>query len=241
MLFEFPLITLVLLAAVVLIFVWLPFKWRARAGVTPGLINVHGRKYTYEMGDFMLRYGGASEFSGIEIVLPKRLPHIFLDAHHNDTTVTKEYVFDASNRISLEGDFDNYFQAYAPAQHKVLALSILSPDVLQALKRNATKYDIEIVEDKVRLMVPNKHIRRDEAAKEELLYVAELLMIEIDHRLKSWNEDSLEGDTMLDVRATHALPVSKHLWLRRHLLAILTSLGIALLILVLYYEVAAKR
>lgn len=240
MLLEFPALMLLLMLLCIASLVWLPYRWHVRAGVTPGLIDVHGRKYSYEIGDFMLRYGGSSEFSGIEVVLPKRLPHIFLDAHHNNQTATKEYVFDHQNRLSLEGDFDQYFQAYAPAQHKVLALSILSPDVLQVLKRSATKYDIEIIDDKVRLMVPGHHIGRDEAAKEELLYVAELLLIEIDHRLQSWNESSLQGDTMLDVRAMHAVPLGRHVRVRRRLLLLAVSLLIAALVLVLYYEVVAQ-
>jgi hypothetical protein len=167
------------------------------------------------MGDHLLRYGGASEFAGIEIGLPKRLPHIFLDAHQNDRGVTHEYIYDTSNRLSLEGDFDRYFQAYVPAQHKVLALSILTPDVLQVLMQSVNKFDVEIINDKVCLMVPGKQIARDGAAKNELLHAAETLLIEIDHRLQSWSESSMTGDTMLDIRASRAMPVAGRWWLRR--------------------------
>jgi hypothetical protein len=165
----------------------------------PGALKVKGHRYSYEMGDMLLRFGGASTFTGMDIHLPKRLPHIYLDAYANDHRGRPEFVFDKDDKISLEGDFDEYFQAYAPKQHKSLALSILSPDVLQTFKKTAYKYDIEIMEDHVRLIVFGVPVSRNEQMQGELLKAAKAIMKEVDHRLQSWDESSLTGDTSLDV------------------------------------------
>lgn len=172
---------------------------RGPGSAVPGILKVKKHKYSYEIGDLLLRFGGATTFAGMDIHLPKRLPHIYLDSYANDRRGRPEFVFDQEDQISLEGDFDEYFRVYAPKQHKSLALSILSPDVLQTFKRTAFKYDIEIMEDHVRLIVFGVPVSRNEEMQEDLLKAAKAIMKEVDHRLESWKESSLTGDTSLDV------------------------------------------
>jgi hypothetical protein len=187
----------------------MPMAGRSRGGGMSGFLKIGKHPYPYEMGDQILRYGGSASFSGIDVLLPKRMPHIFLDAHHNDKGLRPEFVFEKDNKISLEGNVDHTFQAYAPKQHKSLALSILGPDILELFIKHAYKFDVEIMEHHMRLIVPDQMISRDEKAQHELLAAAKIVMKKLDHRLKSWNESNLTGDTSLDVRR-----VNEHRWQR---------------------------
>lgn len=177
----------------------MPMAAKSRGSGWPGTLHVGKHTYQYEMGDQILRYGGMATFSGIDILLPKRMPHLFLDAHANDRGRRAEFVFADDNRLSLEGDFDSVFQAYAPKQHKQLALSILAPDVLQVFMRHSHRFDIEIIEHHVRLIVPDAMVSRDEKLQKEVLLAAKAIMKKVDRRLASWKESSLHGDTTLDV------------------------------------------
>jgi hypothetical protein len=177
-----------------------PVMGKSSGSVIPGTLKIGKHNYSYELGDLILRYGGATFFSGIDIHLPKLLPHIYLDAYQNNRLGRRpEFVYDKEDQISLEGNFDQYFKAYAPKQHKVLVLSILSPDVLEKLMTCVYKYDIEIIENHVRLIVRGEQVSRNEVIQEDLLKAATIVMKEIDHRLKSWQDSSMVGDTALDV------------------------------------------
>jgi hypothetical protein len=185
-----------------------PMANRSQGSARADVLKIKKRTYTYELGDNLLRFGGASFFSGMDIHLPKALPHIFLDAQANDPALQRaEYIFEDDDKVSLEGDFDKYFQAYVPKEHKQLALSILTPDVLQVLKRSAFKYDIEIMDRHVRLIISTDNVlmSRNEKMQDDILKAARAVMKEIDERLQTWQESSLTGDTALDVKK-----VNKH-------------------------------
>ena len=49
--------------------------------------------------------------------------------------------------LSLEGDFDNYFTLYCPAQFEQDALYVITPDLMALLIDQATPFDVEIAED----------------------------------------------------------------------------------------------
>jgi hypothetical protein len=199
--FQILLGILFVLGGIAAVVMWvMPMAGRTAGSGWPGVLAVGKRRYPYEMGDQLLRYGGMASFSGIDILLPKRLPHIFLDAHANNHGHQPQFEFEGDNRISLEGDFDHVFRAYAPKQHKQLVLSILGPDVLELFMKHASRFDVEIIEHHVRLIVPDQMVSRDEKVQKDLMAAAKVIMKKVDHRLVSWHESSLQGDTTLDVR-----------------------------------------
>jgi len=82
--------------------------------------------------------------------LPRKLPNIILDAKHNDFLGRRSStprVIAKTQRISLEGNFDDYFDLYAPSTHRIDALYVFTPDVMQAVMSSAYKYDCEIVDN----------------------------------------------------------------------------------------------
>lgn len=77
----------------------------------------------------------------------KTFPHIFLDSHYKEKFLyaIDKRTFYQSQRVSLEGDFNNYFQLYAPEGIHIDALTILSPDTMKILRDNLHEFDVEII------------------------------------------------------------------------------------------------
>lgn len=147
------------------------------------------RRYKYTIGNNLERYGLQSRsFHGIDIDLPKEFPHIYLDGHKGDKRHGPELVLSNAQKISLEGDFDKYFQAFVPSGYESLALSILSPDVMQTLLKSSDKYDVELFGSHLRLITKSK-IHNQPLLQAELLSSAQVVLDEVAHRLRSWSDD----------------------------------------------------
>lgn len=98
-------------------------------------------------------YKRASVYYGVmSAQLPRALPNVFFDSKKARRRQFR-FHFRASQKHSLEGDFDRYFVTYFPENYKVDSLSFISPDVMLAL-REAADYDIEIVGDRLFLYGP---------------------------------------------------------------------------------------
>lgn len=76
------------------------------------------------------------------ITLPRRLPHMVLDATRNGRgMVTRPR---AGQALSLEGDFDSHFRLYAPNGYERDALYVFTPDLMALLIDEAGDLDVEI-------------------------------------------------------------------------------------------------
>lgn len=89
-------------------------------------------------------------FGFVRIKLPRRLPHMVLDATANN--LFKRFsnlpkTFNSNQKLSLEGDFDKYFTLYAPAEYKTDALYVFTPDIMQLFIVNAHTFDAEVIDD----------------------------------------------------------------------------------------------
>lgn len=107
-----------------------------------------------EMGNYTYVTGGGKSRSThnrgfIKIKLPRRLPHMVLDAKHNNFWALSNLpaIFDKSQVLSLEGDFNNYYTLYAPKQYERDALYVFTPDVMAAFVDRGAKYDAEVIDD----------------------------------------------------------------------------------------------
>lgn len=127
-------------------------------------------------------------FRGIEVSIPKKFPHIYIDGHGSDTVMSgPRYVFNKSSRLSLEGDFDTHFQVYAAEEYKSLALSILQPDIMQTLVDHFGTFDIEIYHDKIRIITKQK-VFGDDERQFLLADAATKLVNELERRISVWKE-----------------------------------------------------
>ena len=86
----------------------------------------------------------------VKIPLTRNLPHMVLDGKANNlfgiiTGLSDS--FDRSQKLSLEGDFDNYFTLYAPKEYERDALYVFTPDVMRVLVEEGQRFDMEIVDN----------------------------------------------------------------------------------------------
>lgn len=86
--------------------------------------------------------------------LPRKVPHMVLDAKQNNATLMNRAIFSNlpvilpnSQRISLEGNFDDYFTLYGPKKYDVDVRYVLTPDVMVALIDASSHFDVELVDD----------------------------------------------------------------------------------------------
>lgn len=70
------------------------------------------------------RKGPRLRFRYLSLRLPRRLPHIIIDARGNGQLRT---FIPGSQRLSLEGDFDRYFAVYVPIGYERDGLELLTP------------------------------------------------------------------------------------------------------------------
>jgi hypothetical protein len=81
-------------------------------------------------------------YSVVSAEFPRQLPNIFFDSKRARGRQFR-FHFAANQFHSLEGDFDKYFATYFPPEYSIDGLSIITPDVMQAMIA-ASDYDIEL-------------------------------------------------------------------------------------------------
>lgn len=170
-----------------------------------GTIPVLGRDFTYQIGDRLIPdidfVNHITHFNGLVVNLPKNLPHIYLDGHKTDRVLGARFSISRGNKVSLEGDFDKHFQLYAPEGYTQLALSIISPDVMQTLIDTAADYDIEIKGSRLHIISRQRIFDRiDREAK--VLQTGEQVLAEIAHRLQSWSVEDAHQAQLVDLKMT---------------------------------------
>ena len=143
------------------------------------------RKYPYEIGNYLT----ASDrvFAGLTVTLPKRLPHLYLDHRKDSQFAGPTQTYANRQRIDLEGDFNKYFQLFCPQGYQVLALSILTPEVMQMLQHTTSRYDVEIKHDRLNVIIGGHSRFLKPQTVKELERVARAIVKELDHKMSSWS------------------------------------------------------
>lgn len=119
-------------------------------------------------------------FGILVFMMQKSYPHLFLDGRVNGTSTA----YSKGQRISLEGDFDKYFHLYAPEQGRVAGLSIIAPDMMQALVEAGRPYDVEIEDRKIGF-ITNRTLYTEPALRHVLRFL-QRFSEEIGHKEMSW-------------------------------------------------------
>ncbi len=85
------------------------------------------------------------------------LPHMVLDNTKNNVWKISNLPvqFDRDQKLSLEGDFNNYFTLYAPEEYERDALYIFTPDVMAAFVDSGYTIDAEIIDNNLYLYCEN--------------------------------------------------------------------------------------
>lgn len=114
-------------------------------GVYPRFVEFGNYQYKTGKGrnEHTFRWG----YVAVKLDVP--LPHIVLDAVGNNSVFGSNLPtrFDRNQRLSLEGDFDRYFELYCPEGYEVDALYLFTPDIMARFIDSAAELDVEIVDD----------------------------------------------------------------------------------------------
>lgn len=121
------------------------------------LTIVHGgyEGLSFEFGNFFCTEGSGKnskrrEFGVIEVKLTRRLPHILLDSRANNSLGFSNLPsFRSSQHLTLEGDFNDYFNLYVPDGYERDALYLITPELMALLIDLGANFDIEIVDDRL--------------------------------------------------------------------------------------------
>jgi len=133
----------------------------------------------------------AYPFTIMHLSLSKTLPHLVLDSRKNDGVVSSiPRYFSDDQRIELEGDFDDYFDLYAPNGYEIEALDIMSPDFMQMLIDFHTDFDVEIDDKSVYII--SKGVNYDQQSMSELFTAAQAMVDKFDLKLKPWSMAAME-------------------------------------------------
>jgi hypothetical protein len=138
--------------------------------------QVYDYKYTVGSGRSEETY----YFSVLTFPVQATFPQLFLDSRKSHVSTE----FAASQKLQLEGDFNDYFDLYAPIGEQIDVLSVLSPDVMQSLVDMGTPYDIAL--EGTNVFICSKQHFYTSAGLPHALAFASKLDDELSQRSVSW-------------------------------------------------------
>lgn len=146
--------------------------------------------YRYTTGDNSY---DAYRWGYVAIKLDVQLPNIVLDARENNGVMGQSNLpvtIDREQRLSLEGDFDQYFALYCPAGYERDALYLFTPDIMARFVDNAAQLDVEIVDDWLFLYAKRPLVTTDPETWTWLLATVDAVTQKLDQWAR-WRDDKL--------------------------------------------------
>jgi len=170
--------------------------WASRGLLTLTRVMRPVSERSIEFANHELRYGvagtGTAQFGGFcALRLSTRLPHILLRAHDGPgDRLTLMDLPASGQRLSLEGDFDDYFTLYCPEEYEADALYLFTPDVMARLIDRVHGFDVEIIDDWLFLVSSRDVVTLDPHAWQGLYDAVGALSDKIG-RWERWRDDRL--------------------------------------------------
>lgn len=162
----------------------------------PGGFEIGNYKYTTGSGDNRR----TTTWTYAKIQLAKKLPHMVLDAKHNNFLGLTNLpdVFRSKQELRLEGDFNKYFNLYAPNGYERDALYVFTPDVMMAMIDHVKQYDMEVVDDILYIYPSDELSLTTKDTMEPLLHVIEVLQEELGKQTAHYTDERV-GNTSQNV------------------------------------------
>lgn len=166
-------------------------------GTRPRFVEFGNYQYTVQSGKNSTTY----RWGYVAVKLDVPLPNIVLDAKGNNGFGSNlPASFQKSQRLSLEGDFDQHFTLYCPRGYERDALYLFTPDIMARFIDNAAELDVEIVDDWLFLYTQRKVSTLDPATWAWLFGTVGALLTKFDQWAR-WRDERLIAET-----AATALP-----------------------------------
>ena len=156
-------------------------------GYQPRFVEFGNYQYTVKSGKNSTTY----RWGYVAVKLDVPLPNIVLDAVGNNALGSNlPSSFSRDQRLSLEGDFDEYFHLYCPRGYEADALYLFTPDIMARFIDHAAQLDVEIVDDWLFLYTQRPVSTTDPATWEWLFSTVGALMTKLDQWAR-WRDDRL--------------------------------------------------
>ena len=156
-------------------------------GTKPRFVEFGNYQYTVRSGKNSTTY----RWGYVAVKLDVPLPNIVLDAKGNNGFGSNlPASFQREQRLSLEGDFDQYFTLYCPEGYERDALYLFTPDIMARFIDNAAELDVEIVDDWVFLYTQRKVSTLDPATWAWLFGAVGALITKFDQWAR-WRDERL--------------------------------------------------
>jgi hypothetical protein len=168
-------------------------------GTIPRFVEFGNYEYTTGSGKNRTTH----RWGYVAIKLDVPLPHIVLDATSNNSLFRSNLpaTFDKDQRLSFEGDFDEYFSLYCPQGYEQDALYLFTPDIMARFIDHAAALDVEIVDDWLFLYGKREFSGLDPATWAWLFSIVAALL----HKFAQWarwRDDRLRADAAAPASVT---------------------------------------
>jgi len=171
-------------------------------GTRPRFVEFGNYQYTVQSGKNSTTY----RWGYVAVKLDVPLPNIVLDAKGNNGFGSNlPASFDKEQRLSLEGDFDQYFTLYCPTGYERDALYLFTPDIMARFIDNAAQLDVEIVDDWLFLYTQRKVSTLDPATWAWLFGAVGALLTKFDQWAR-WRDERLLAENPHAAGAASARP-----------------------------------
>jgi hypothetical protein len=152
-----------------------------------GLAEIGNYAYTKGSGRSQKSY----DMGYVRFKLTRRLPHLVLDAKSNNflNFTNLSDTFKGTQKVSLEGDFNNYYTLYAPLHYNLDVRYIFTPDVMAALIDHGGDLDLEIVDDEVYIYQSEHFDLESPDTYESLLHIVEVFGAELRDQSANYADD----------------------------------------------------
>jgi hypothetical protein len=156
-------------------------------GTSPRFVEFGNYQYTVKSGKSSTTY----RWGYVAVKLDVPLPNIVLDAKGNNGFGSNlPASFQKEQRLSLEGDFDDYFTLYCPEGYERDALYLFTPDIMARFIDNAAELDVEIVDDWLFLYTQRRVSTLDPATWAWLFGAVGALITKLD-QWERWRDERL--------------------------------------------------
>jgi len=111
----------------------------------------------------------------VALHLDRAMPNIVLDAKANNSFfgTNLPVTLDKHQVLHLEGDFDQHFTLYCPAEYEQDALYIFTPDLMALLIDEASPFDVELIDQWMFVYAARPFALTDPAVLQRLFTIAD--------------------------------------------------------------------
>ena len=138
----------------------------------------------------------------LALALDRAMPNIVLDAKSNNSLFISNLpiTLDKKQILHLEGDFDQYFTLYCPAEYEQDALYIFTPDLMALLIDEASPFDVELIDQWMFVYSSRPFLLTDPAMVQRLFTIADTVGAKALNQTEHYADDRI-GDPAANIVA----------------------------------------